>query len=160
MYMLANSYDQHAAQLTGKMMASLRKEQLTVPFKEYVLGYNGWLDRSEAVKLFSGRLRVLTVSLNRGKPFELKVELMNSGCMPWISGIGQKLELGGDANRFGLPDNWDYTGKPMVFGDIRIITLKGLAPTQTGTFNLKIDFLLPGRSGSAKLSQTVELMIP
>jgi hypothetical protein len=48
----------------------------------------------------------------------------------------------------------------MVFGDRRIITLRGVAPEQHGTAKIKINFISPGRSKFAFLSQTVELKEP
>ena len=159
-YALAYGYDQQVAQVPGQMMASLRANKLTLPFKERVFDYDSSLDNVLAVKKFDSRLRVLPVKLIPGQPFELKMELQNVGCMPWISGVGLNIVLDDDTARFGLPARWDYDGEPMVFGDRRIITLRGVAPEQHGTAKIKINFISPGRSISAFLSQTVELKEP
>lgn len=161
-YALAYGFDQQVAQVPGKMMASLRANKMTLPFKEQVFGYDGWLEQSESLKQFAGKLNIslMTVKLTQGQPFELQVELQNDGCMPWISGVGQEIELQGDTTLFGLPSKWDYDGDPMVFGDRRIITLHGLAPMHSSSTEIKINFRSPDRGRHTLLSQTIELKVP
>jgi len=159
-YTLAYGYDQQAAQVAGQMMSSLRANKMTLPFKESVFGYGRWLERSEAIKQLAGKLTVLPVSLTPGQSFELQVELQNDGCMPWISRVGQGIELQGDTARFGLPAGWNYEGAPMVFGDKRIITLRGVAPTQPGKTEIKINFRSPALGRPVLISQTAELKVP
>lgn len=159
-YALAHNYDRQAAQVPGGMMAAVRENKMTFPFKEWVFGYGGWLDGSEASKQFAGKLSVMPVSLTPGLPFELQLTLQNDGCMPWISGVGQEIELQGDTARFGLPARWDYEGAPMVFGDRRTIILRGVAPAQSGKTEIKINFLSPGRGRPVLFTKTVELKVP
>ena len=67
-----------------------------------------------------------------GKPFELKIELVNKGVCPWIPGVGQKFLLEGDFKRLGLPEIKDFEGEWVLPGEKRVITLSGAAPKAVG----------------------------
>ena len=159
-YTLARRYDDRAAQVPGDMMAQTRANKMPFPFKEWVGGYDRSLDNVLQIKQFDGRLRVLPSRLTPGQPFELKIELQNGGCIPWIPEVGNDIELQGETKRLGLPDQWNYDGPPMVFGDRRVITLRGVAPQQPGTAQIKISFMAQFRDSYAFLSQSIELKWP
>lgn len=159
-YKLARRYDDQAAKVPGDMMAQTRALKMTLPFKEWVGGYDRSLDDVLQVKQFDGRLRVLPSRLTPGQPFELEIELQNDGCIPWIQGVGHEIELQGETKRLGLPDQWNYEGHPMVFGDRRVVTLRGVAPEQPGKAQIKINFVSQFRDRYAFLTQTVHLSWP
>jgi hypothetical protein len=157
-YSLARQYDEQAAKVPGNMMAMTRADSLTLPFKERVSGYDISLDNLIRIKQFDGQLNVSAVpQLNAGQPFELKVELRNRGCIPWISEAGYEIKLEGETRLLGLPDRLPYEGPPIVFGDKHIFTLKGIVPAKTGEAQIKIDFLVPSRAIGTLLGKTINL---
>ena len=157
-YTLAQRYDEQAAKVPGNMMASTRADKLTIPYYERVNGYDRSLDNLIQIKQFDGQLIISTTSqLKAGQPFELKVELQNRGCVPWITGAGYEIRLNGETKLLGLTDRLSYEGVPIVFGDRRVITIHGLVPLEPGEAQIKIDFLAPFRAREQFLSKTINL---
>jgi len=155
-YRLAAAFDQEAASVPGNMLAATRRSGLTQPYKEWVAGYDA-LEWQLSVKQFAGTLRATPTEVLAGQPFTLRVELANEGLWPWSPGVGQRLELGDDAQRLGLPANWDYEGAPMVYGDRRVIELHGTAPAEPGEGAVPLSFLAPFRYPSPFIRETVSL---
>jgi hypothetical protein len=157
-YSLARRYDEQAAKVPGNMIAQTRVSKLTLPFNNWTSGYNQSLENVIQIKQFDGQLNISTIpQLTAGQPFELKVELQNRGCMPWITGAGHEIRLKGETKLLGLPDRWIYEGVPMVYGDRRVIILRGVVPVQPGETQIKFDFMAPFRGGESFLSQTINL---
>ncbi len=156
---LARDYQRRSANVPGRMMEDTHKLEITTPFHE--LDYAGFepdLDAAEVatIKQFDGEIRVLPTVRKPGEPFELKIELTNRGVVPWMVGAGNDLLLEGDAARLGLPERWTYAGPPMVYGDRRVITLRGRAPADAGPAEVKISFVTAYRDWQP-FSLTIEL---
>jgi hypothetical protein len=156
---LAREYEAIAAKVPGKMMADTRSSNITAPFKDLFSGFDRSLDYALrlAVKQFDGGLAVAPVRLKPGEPFELEISLHNLGVIPWLTGAGNDLLLEGETQRLGLPSRWAYEGPPMVFGDRRLVRLRGVAPQVPGATKLKINLLTSYRDWVLS-SQTVELL--
>ncbi len=155
-YRLAAGYDREAAGVPGGMLAATRRFGLTQPFQEWVAGYEA-LDWSLELKQFAADLTVSPVQVVAGKEFTLRVELRNAGIWPWVAGVGQRLELGGDASRLGLPARWDYEGAPMVYADRRVVEVRGTAPAQPGEGTVDVSLFAPFRNPTAFAKESVRL---
>lgn len=160
-YALARSFEAQATKVPGDMMASTRAAGLLAPFKENLAGYDRSLEFIPVLKVkqFDGALRVLPARLVPGQPFELQIELENRGCIPWMAGVGNDLVLQGDIRVLSLPNRWTYDGPPMVFGDRRVVTLRGQTPEKPGKAEIKVDFLASFRDWIV-FSQSLELNWP
>ncbi|MFN8574470.1 MAG: hypothetical protein U0132_20630 [Gemmatimonadaceae bacterium] len=159
---LARAYQRRAALVPGQMMEETRKLEITMPFNELdYAGFEADLDAAPGskVKQFDGEIRVKPPVLRAGQPFELKIDLVHRGVIPWLTGAGNDLLLEGDAARLGLPEKWTFEGPPMVYGDHRQITLRGTAPSEPGVWSVKISFLTAYR-GWTPFSQTVDVRAP
>ncbi|MEP6662708.1 MAG: hypothetical protein ABJC04_03490 [Verrucomicrobiota bacterium] len=160
---LARAYEQRAAAVPGEMMNSTRASKITAPFQELFLsGFDRSLDFQPILKVkqFDGEMKISASPLNPEKPFALKIEIRNGGFIPWTAGVGLELELAGETKRLGLPERWAYEGDPMVFGDRRIITLRGEVPKEAGAAQIKINFIATFRDKCIFLSQPVDLRWP
>ncbi|MBN1342400.1 MAG: hypothetical protein JXQ73_06955 [Phycisphaerae bacterium] len=116
---------------------------MTRPYKEWMAGYDQWLEAQLRVKQFAGSVRMEAGGLKAGRPFTLTIDLRNSGACPWIPEVGHKILLSGVAERLGLPKEWAYEGDWMAPGDSRTIKLQGTAPSTSGAGSLKAAFLTP-----------------
>lgn len=125
----------------GAMMRAT--EPMTSPYKEWVAGFNGWLEAKLGFKQFAGSMSVSPLQVAAGRPFDLTIELANQGVCPWIPGVGHKLLLEGDSRSLGLPETVDFTGEWVLPGDTRRITLRGTAPATAGQGELKLSFASP-----------------
>jgi len=152
---LAAAYDREAAGVPGKMIAQTRANQMTLPFKEWVGGYDWSLDGATPVKQFAGSIRIAPLQTAAGQPLTLSVILQNTGVYPWVTGVGHRLELSGDAQRLGLPARWDYEGPAMVFGDCRTVELRGMAPKEPGEAKVHLSFFTPFRNPHAAAQEDV-----
>jgi len=157
-YRLASVFDEEAATVPGNMLAATRRAGLTQPFKEWVAGHDA-LEWSLEVKQFAGRVSAALTEVAAGQPFTLRVELHNTGIWPWVAGVGQELRLGGDAERLGLPPKWDYEGEPMVYGDRRVVALRGTAPAEPGEGAVTLSFFAPFRNPTAIAKETARLTL-
>ncbi|MCU0962741.1 MAG: hypothetical protein MUF48_21805, partial [Pirellulaceae bacterium] len=131
---------------------------MTAPYKEWMAGYDQWLDGQLALKQFAGRMDLATDTLQPGHPFTLRITLKNLGICPWVAAAGHRLELLGDAARLGLPAAWDYSGDPLAPGDRRTVELSGTVPAAPGTAHVAVKFLTPYRVPEPFLQAEIELM--
>ena len=156
-YELAQAFDREAATVPGNMMARTRAYQLTLPFKEWVGGYDLSLEGLLEIKQFAGSMAVSPEELPAGRPFVLRIELRNRGVCPWMAGVGHRLELRPEARRLGLPAQWDYQGPAMVFGDRRVVELRGIAPKEPGETQLHLGFYAPFKNAYAFIQKDVKI---
>ena len=143
MYDWAAKYDAAMQQTPDGMLTRCR--WMTKPYKEWMAGYDQWLDGKLEIKQFAGTLNVETTALRAGEPFTLQVKLHNQGVCPWVSGAGQRLELAGDVDKLGLPAVWEYEGEPMAPGDRRTVELKGMIPQEPGNARVTVAVISPFR---------------
>ena len=156
-YELSDKYDEEAARVPGNMLAETRRFDMTRPFKEWVAGYDASLEGRLATRQFSGSMEVAPGELAAGTPFTLRVSLENSGVIPWMAGVGQRIELSGEFEKLALPAQWDYQGDWMAFGDRRTVELAGKTPDGPGQARIKLEFLAPFRNRWAFITKEVSL---
>ncbi len=141
MYEWAAKYDRVMKGSPDGMLTHCRG--MTKPYKEWMAGYDQWLEPQLKVRQFAGTVKPAAGTLKAGQPFALTIELHNLGACPWVAEAGQLLQLSGAAEALGLPKVWTYEGEGMAPGDRRTITLKGKAPASPGRGKLKAAFLAP-----------------
>ncbi|MDX9972843.1 MAG: hypothetical protein RBU21_07635 [FCB group bacterium] len=139
----------------GGMMDKTR--WMTKPYKEWMAGYDQWLDGQLDPKQFAGTMALSTSELHPGQPFTLRVTLHNNGLCPWITEAGHVLEFTGDAERLGLPKTLLFEGDPIAPGDIRVLEFKGSVPEQPGSATIAGAFMSPYRVTDRFLQGTVGL---
>lgn len=154
---LARRFAQEASKVPGEMMRHVCTGRMTLPYQEWVMGYDPSLEFSIGVKQFAGRMEILPCRLSPGEPFELSIELTNAGCVLWTPETGPRIELHGETERFALPKHWDYEGEPMIYGDKRVITFRGIAPVGSGSEQVKIEIVAPFRNRVVFLEGTTDL---
>ncbi|HOD49899.1 MAG TPA: hypothetical protein PLJ71_01710 [Candidatus Hydrogenedentes bacterium] len=142
MYAYARKYANALEQAPGGMFEATRN--MTMPYKEWMAGYDGWLDPLLDRPQFAGTLDAEPVTLTPGQPFTLRLVLRNTGICPWIAEAGQRLTIEG-ASQAGLPEAWVYDGEPAAPGDTRTIEFEGRAPDTPGKSELTIVFYNPYR---------------
>jgi hypothetical protein len=154
----ADDYDQKMAKTPGKMLAATREAGVHRPFRELTASFP-LADQSLDVKQFAGRLDLSADALAPGQPFVLRVTLRNEGVYAWQpdAGQGPRLEFTGDADRLGLPQNWQFSGDWMVFGDRRDVELRGTVPQSPGRATVVVTLLSPFGGGTAIARQTIDL---
>jgi hypothetical protein len=130
---------------------------MTRPYKEWMAGYDQWLDGQLALKQFVGRAELDCSPLQAGTPFVLRVTLRNLGICPWVAEAGHRILLSGDAARLGLPAAWDYQGAPLAPGDQRTIEFRGTLPAEPGSAHVVVDLLTPYRVPESFVHTEIEL---
>jgi hypothetical protein len=165
MYGWATKYDEVMKKAPDGMLAHCK--WMTSPYKEWMAGYDQWLEPHLKIKQFAGTMRIQAepsaeparngqplketsppatrVTLQASQRFTLTITLHNLGACPWIPNVGHRLQLSGAAVQLGLPSTWDYEGDWVAPGDTQVITLQGTAPATPGTASLKATFLAPFR---------------
>lgn len=164
-YWWAAKYDEAMKKAPEGMLA--RCKWMTSPYKEWMAGYDQWLEPHLKIKQFAGTMSLQAerhaesakngqppeetsppgtrVALKAGQRFALTITLHNLGACPWIPNVGHQLQLSGAAGQLGLPSTWEYEGDWVAPGDTRSVTLQGIAPATPGTALLKATFLAPFR---------------
>ncbi len=143
MYDWAGKYDAAMQQAPDGMLTRCR--WMTKPYKEWMAGYDQWLDGKLEIKQFVGTLSVEVDALQSGESFTLRVKLHNQGVCPWVTGAGQRIELTGDVEKLSLPAGWQYEGEPMAPGDRRTIELRGMVPKEPGEAKVTATLISPFR---------------
>jgi hypothetical protein len=142
-YAWAHEYGQVLNGVPGAMLADCRNK--TLPYKEWMAGYDAWLDPHLERPQFAGTMTVMPVEIRAGQPFTLHVELWNTGICPWVAEAGQRLELSGATEQLGLPASWTFEGDPMAPGDRRTLEFVGQAPSDPGSADITLTLLNPYR---------------
>ena len=57
---------------------------MTKPYKEWMAGYDGWLDPQLERPQFRGTMDIPDVKAVAGQPFTVRVTLRNTGICPWV----------------------------------------------------------------------------
>jgi len=114
----------------GDMLSHCRHFYL--PYKEWMSGWDIWLDPVLVRPQFAGGLTGSPVTAKVGEAFTLRVEMVNTGVCPWVEKAAHRLELSGAIEQLGLPASWMLTGDPLAPGDRRIVELTGKAPAEPG----------------------------
>jgi hypothetical protein len=149
-YELAAHYDQEIAATPGNMLAATLAANLTKPFHEMVYGYVGYnttVDQLLSVKQFDANMKCTPGELRPGEPFSIRVDLTNTGFMPWMKEHGFKLKVGNESEKFSLKDKSEFVHQPVVFSDTISVVLKGSVPKDHGSSEIRIALITPFRDG-------------
>jgi hypothetical protein len=146
MHQRAQTYGQRVAEAPGAMLAATRN--MTGLYKEWMAGYDAWLDPHLARPQFAGTVCVVTENLVAGKPGTLDVELVNTGLCPWIAESAQRIEFGGVAKELGLPSSVAYDGPPIAPGGRGTVTLEVTAPAEAGEGVVTVGMFAPYRAAT------------
>ena len=155
-YQWAKIYGNDLEKVPCDMLA--HTQRMTLPYKEWMSGWDTWLDPMLKRPQFAGELHATSLDAQAGKPFVLRVELVNTGICPWIAQAGQRLELTNLPEGLSLPEAWTFTGEAMVTGDHRVIELKGTAPAAPGAADVGLAFYSPSRVPSKCAETSVSLL--
>jgi hypothetical protein len=153
----ARPYEAAMQQAPNGMLARCR--WMTRPYKEWMAGYDQWLDWSLEIRQFAGAATATAdpAPLRAGETFVLRIELHNRGVCPWVPGLGQRLELTGATAALGLPSAWEFDGPPVAPGDRRVVELRGTAPREPGQGQVDCAFLAPYRAPERFITCTANL---
>jgi hypothetical protein len=154
-YQYANVYDQSLLTASGAMLEATRA--MTMPYKEWMAGYDVWLDPHLKLPQFAGEISGRISEFQLGQRFTLNVTLRNTGMCPWIAQAKQRIVLEGIAKEIGLPHALDYEGEPIAPGDSRSISIEGRAPQKAVHGKLTIGFYSPSRVKTKIAEASVEL---
>ena len=151
-YEWAERYRDALAVAPGDMLASTRN--MTMPYKEWMSGCDGWLDPQLERPQFRGTMDVPAVTAIAGQPFTVRVTLHNTGICPWIDRAEQAIEFSKAGQELGLPARWVLTGEAIAAGDQRELTFTGTAPTTTGHAEVTVAFYNPFRAPTKIVEKT------
>ena len=126
MYDWASKYDAAMKAAPDGMLGQCR--WMTSPCREFMAGYDQWLEWQLKVKQFAGTIKVSTGEIQAGRAFTVRIGLRNTGVCPWITGVGQELRFSGVAEEVRLPKKWPYEGEWLAPGESREVELQAIAP--------------------------------
>jgi hypothetical protein len=144
-YRDATALEREAAAVPGNMMAStVLRQRMMRPYREWGLQpYGLCLDRGLDPAQFRGAMSATATAPDADGAFTLRIELHNRGFVPWIEAAEQRLEVGPEASRVGLPARWAFSGEPLAPGDRRTIELPGRVAAAVGETELTLAFFPP-----------------
>jgi hypothetical protein len=154
-YAWAHRYDEALRKVPGAMLADTQNK--TLPYKEWMAGYDAWLDPHLERPQFAGTIAVSPAEILAGDAFRLRVEIRNLGICPWVAEAGQRIELSGAAEQLGLPASWTFDGDLMVPGDRRTIEFSGTAPSEPGSADITLALFNPYRAPTRCAETTVRI---
>ncbi len=156
MYVWAAKYDAVMQKAPGDMLAA--SKWMVKPYREFMAGYDQWLDNQLDPHQFVGTAQVETLpALKCSEPFTLRIELHNKGVCPWVAEAGHRMEFSAAASEVGLAEQWDFTGEPVAPGDRRMLEFKGVAPKDAGTGEVSFAFVSPYRVPEQFIKGSVKL---
>jgi hypothetical protein len=154
-YRYARLYDEALHNVPGAMLEATRP--LTMPYQEWMAGWDVWLDGFLELPQFAGTVTAEVASLAPGQPFTLTITLQNKGLCPWIPEAPQRIALEGIADKLGLPATVIYEGDPLAPGDSGTLRIDGTAPRQVVHGALKVRLCSPSRLATTIAETSVEL---
>ncbi|MCC6489935.1 MAG: beta-galactosidase [Candidatus Hydrogenedentes bacterium] len=154
-YEWAERYRGALAAAPGDMLASTRN--MTMPYKEWMSGCDGWLDPLLERPQFRGTMEIPEVTADAGQPFTVHVSLHNTGICPWVEKAEQVVEFSKEGQELGLPARWVLTGEPIAPGDQRELTFEGKAPAGPGSAQVAIAFYNPFRAPTKIVEKTFKI---
>lgn len=121
----ATKYATAQSTLPGNMMEATRS--LTMPYNEWMTGFEGWLDPHLERPQFAAKLATSPTELSAGQPFSIAVEIQNTGIIPWDR---CDLALSENATTLGWKIDAVTDEQPIAPGDRVTRTITGTAPSE------------------------------
>jgi len=121
----ATKYATAQSTLPGNMMEATRS--LTMPYNEWMTGFEGWLDPHLERPQFAAKLAAPATELSPDQPFTIAVEVHNTGIIPWDR---CDLALSENASALGWKIDAVTDEQPIAPGDRVTRTITGTAPAE------------------------------
>jgi hypothetical protein len=137
----ATKYATAQSALPGNMMEATRS--LTMPYNEWMTGFEGWLDPQLDRPQFAAKLSANPTELSPGQPFTVAVEIHNTGMIPWDR---CDLALSENATALGWKIEAVTDEQPTAPGDRVTRTITGTAPATTGEIDATLTVSSPTRN--------------
>jgi hypothetical protein len=119
----ATKYAVVQSALPGNMMEATRS--LTMPYNEWMTGFEGWLDPHLERPQFAAKITASLGELRAGEAFTVTVEVHNTGIIPWDR---CDLALSENATALGWKIDAVTEEQPIAPGDRMTRTITGTAP--------------------------------
>lgn len=142
----ATKYAAAQAKLPGNMMEATR--DLTMPYNEWMTGFEGWLDPHLERPQFAAKIAMSPIEVVAGEPYTITLEIQNTGIIPWDrTGVlisDNPMELG-----WMIEPMKEVTVAP---GDRTILTIDGKPLAPGSEIDVSISTTSPTRN-RAKLAE-------
>lgn len=122
---MAATYAASQSKIPGNMMEATRS--LTMPYNEWMTGFEGWLDPQLERAQFAAKLTVSPAEIPAGEPFSITVEIHNTGMIPWDH---CELALSENATKLGWKIEPALDEQPIAPGDHIERIISGTAPVE------------------------------
>ena len=104
-------------------------------------------DQLLTVKQFDAKMKCTVADLRPGAPFNIRVDITNTGFMPWIKEHDFRVTIRNEREKFSLKNAADFIQQPIVFGDTLSVVLQGAAPNDHGSAEVRIALITPFKDG-------------
>ncbi len=121
----ATKYATAQSTLPGNMMEATRS--LTMPYNEWMTGFEGWLDPHLERPQFAAKIAASPTEMRAGDAFTITVEVHNTGIIPWDR---CDLALSENATALGWKIDAVTDEPPIAPGDRMTGTITGTAPSE------------------------------
>lgn len=137
----ATKYASAQGVLPGNMMEATRS--LTMPYNEWMTGFEGWLDPHLERPQFAAKIAASPTEVVAGQPFSIAVEIHNTGIISWDR---CDIALSENATALGWKINTVTAEQPIAPGDHVTRTITGTAPATPGEMDVTITVFSPTRN--------------
>ncbi|MBL7646644.1 MAG: hypothetical protein JNK74_10695 [Candidatus Hydrogenedentes bacterium] len=121
----ATKYATVQGKLPGNMMEATRS--LTMPYNEWMTGFEGWLDPHLGRPQFAAKVVADPIKTYAGEAFTINVEIQNTGVIPWDR---CDLTLSENATALGWKIDAVTDEQPIAPGDRVTRTITGTVPSE------------------------------
>lgn len=143
---MATIYAAAQNKIPGNMMEATRS--LTMPYNEWMTGFEGWLDPQLERPQFAAKIAMSPIEVVAGEPYTITVEIQNTGIIPWdktdVLISDNPMELG-----WMIESMEEVTIAP---GDRTTLTIKGNPLAPGSEIDVSISIISPTRN-RAKLAE-------
>ncbi len=123
---------------------------LAKPYNEWMAGFEGWLEPQLERRQFAAKVSLEAPALEAGKPFEMRLDVQNTGFIPWDAFQVEFSESAKALNLEAKPESERHWIAP---GDHAAQVLTGTAPETPGETELTITVYSATR-GRSKMGET------
>jgi hypothetical protein len=149
----ATKYSNALYEIPTDMLKATRN--MTMPYDEWMSGFEGWLDPKLSRRQFAANVTVAVSELLAGEPFTVTVEVHNVGMIPWDD---YRVGLSESVSALGMPTSSPQSGLVLAPGDRKSITLTGVAPEEPGEIEATVTVYGPTRNHTKMAEAKVSLI--